>query len=285
MSQREDFEETIKLIRQLLPLIEANQEIAVMRIGKVRSTVLATRSFEEGLSAVYSSVLASHKQAIAEEQEVDVVDGKAAAILLSTNERLAGSITQVTTTEYIKFTDENPKADVIIVGQVGRDVWESKRPNKPYLFFDLPRQAVSMNQIRPLLSQLIEYQDLTVFYPRFSSVVTQEPVIRQLGSALDAAMQASHNKPLQGTRYLFEPSLEKVLDFFNTQIFSTVVKQLFEETELAILGSRITAMENAAFNIRRRLAQLEQLDLHTSRRDRNKHQRERLAGMRLWHTS
>ena len=285
MPQRDDLEETIQLIRQLLPIIEANQEIAVMRIGHVRNTVLATRAFEEGLSAIYTSVLTSHKRALAEEQELEEIKGKAATILLSTNERLAGSITNVTANEFVTFTDQQPGNDVIIVGQVGRDVWESQRPGKPYSFFDLPQQAVSMRQIRPLLTQLLAYEDLTVFYPRFASVVTQEPVIRQLGSALETAAKASHGGPLQGTRYLFEPSLEEVLDFFNTQIFSTVVKQLFEETELAILGSRITAMENAAFNIRRRLGELERLELQTKRRKRNKPQRERLAGMQLWHTS
>ena len=284
MPQREDIEETIALIRQLLPLIEANQEIAVMKIGRVRNAVLATRAFEEGLSAVYSSVLTSHKRALAEEQEIEEVEGKAAAILLSTNERLAGSITRTTANEFIDFTDNNSDVDVIIVGQVGRDTWEVKRPNSPYLFFDLPQQAVSMRQIRPLLRQLLEYQDLTVFYPRFSSVVTQQPVVRQLGSALETAAQLRHTKPLESTRYLFEPSLEQVLDFFNTQIFSIVVKQLFEETELAILGSRITAMENAAFTIKRKLVSMEQLANQTRRRDRNKHQRERLAGMHLWHT-
>ncbi len=285
MSQRDNLEETIELIRQLLPIIEANQEIAVMRIGHVRATVLATRAFEEGLSAIYTSVLTSHKRALAEEQELAEIQGKAATILLSTNERLAGSITNVTASEFITFTDRQPRDDVIIVGQVGRDVWESQRPDKPYSFFDLPQQAVSMRQIRPLLTQLLAYEDLTVFYPRYASVVTQAPVIRKLGSALETAAKASQAGPLQGTRYLFEPSLEEVLDFFNTQIFSTVVKQLFEETELAILGSRITAMENAAFNIRRRLVELERLDLQTKRRKRNKHQRERLAGMQLWHTS
>jgi len=284
MSRRDNLEETIKLVGQLLNLTEANQEIAVMRIGRVRETVLATRSFEEGLSAVYSSVLISHRQALAEEQDKDDIEAKQAAILLSSNERFAGLITKSTTGEFVEFSRSNPSVDIIIVGQVGRELWELEQPDTPYFFFDLPEQAVSLKQIRPLLTHLLQYQDLTVFYPRYASVVTQQPVIRQLGSSIEAATRAAQDPTATAAHYLFEPSLENVLDFFNTQIFSIVVKKLFEETELAMLGSRITAMENAAYKIRERIEDLDRLEKQIRRRENNRKQRERLAGMRLWHT-
>jgi hypothetical protein len=50
----------INLVKQLLDLVEANQEIAVMRIAALRQTVLSTRALSEGLSHVYSEVKASH---------------------------------------------------------------------------------------------------------------------------------------------------------------------------------------------------------------------------------
>jgi len=285
MPQRNDLTETIAITSQLLPVVEANQEIAVMRIAQVRNKVLATRAFEEGLSSIYSSVVSSNQQMLAKTKRAQFKKKESAAILLATNERLTGNITAKTADQFIDFTASHAASDVIIIGQVGREMWQHRRVGSPFFFFDLPEQSVSMHQIQPLLQQLLQYQELTVFYPRYTSVVTQAPTIRSLGSVIESTTQVSAARQPEFTQYLFEPSLKKVVKFFNDQIFSIVIKQLFEEAELATLGSRITAMENSAFNIRNSLDTLIHLEQQHKRRVNNNRQRERLAGMQLWHTS
>lgn len=280
MPYRENLAAEINLARQLVPLIEASQEIAVMRISRIRDAVLATRSFEKGLSTVFSSVRMAQKQARAEITD-STAKLRSAVVLLTTNERLAGPIGAATTQYFL----QNPqsKADVIIVGQIGREIWEATHPDKRYYFFDLPAQNVSIITLKPLLERLLSYHNLTVFYPQYTSVVTQEPTTRNLGSTAADILSAANPGEVDQIQYLFEPSQADIEAFFDNQIFSVVVKQLFEETELAILGSRITSMENTAYNIRIRLKELEQDDRQQNRSNQDKKQRERIAGRNLWH--
>lgn len=280
MPHRENIAAEISLARQLVPLIEASQEIAVMRIARIRDTVLATRSFEKGLSAVFSSVRAAYKQAPTEIAD-KATALRSAMVLLTTNERLAGPI-GAATTQYFLQNPQN-ESDVIIVGQIGREIWEAMYPDRRFYFFDLPAQNISIMALRPLLEQLLSYQNLTVYYPQYTSVVTQEPTTRNLGSTMAEMLSAEHGDSEERALYLFEPSQADIEAFFNNQIFSVVVKQLFEETELATLGSRITSMENTAYNIRKQLKDLEQRERQQNRGNKDKKQREQLAGRNLWH--
>ena len=56
--------------------------------------------------------------------------------------------------------------------------------------------------------------------------------------------------------YIFEPSVEKILMFFETQIFASLFDQAVRENQLAKFASRILSMDRASDNIRNRLKEL-----------------------------
>ncbi len=56
--------------------------------------------------------------------------------------------------------------------------------------------------------------------------------------------------------YFFEPSLRKILEFFETSVFTSLFTQTVHEAELARLASRIKAMEEALGNIEKTEGQL-----------------------------
>ena len=172
------------------------------------------------------------------------------------------------------------------MGSVGRDYLIKARPQLHFTYLELPDDDAPLAHYKPLLDRLKDFDHITVSYGRFVNVVEQVPTRVSLVGSLPVASQSeSGQRETQADRprdYLFEPSLPAVLTFFDTYIFAVLFQQTVNESGLAQLGSRITAMEQASQNIDERLKRLQREHLSYQRALRNQKQRERLAGMVLW---
>ena len=82
--------------------------------------------------------------------------------------------------------------------------------------------------------------------------------------------------------FLFEPSIEYVVDFFENQIFSIILSQTVSEAQLARFGSRIQAMETAQNNMQKLIEKIARRQKAVKALEINKKQLELFAGRRLW---
>jgi F0F1-type ATP synthase gamma subunit len=82
--------------------------------------------------------------------------------------------------------------------------------------------------------------------------------------------------------YYFEPSLEKVLNFFESQVFASLLKQTVHEGELARLASRVKSMETALVNIEKEEKMIKAEARKLKKNTENKKRTESLAGIALW---
>ena len=165
-----DFDAELGLLSDLKSLTSAYEEISLMRIGKVRSQVIATRSFREGLFGVFSEIRASRRAEIEKillkpksSAKNSPPVGSKVALLISSNERLSGSIsTEVTRrfTEYVK----THKDAVAIVGRVGRDYFAATQPDLKYTYFEMPENDTSMTTHAELVAFLRMYNQVSIFY-------------------------------------------------------------------------------------------------------------------------
>ncbi len=83
-------------------------------------------------------------------------------------------------------------------------------------------------------------------------------------------------------KYLFEPSLEKILQFFEAEIFASIFEQTIHESQLAKNGSRMLLLDNASQNIK---DSLKKTELHLrilKHRQTNTKQLNALTGMSMW---
>ena len=280
MPSHENLSASIAFVTQLLDLVEANQEIAVMRIGRLRQRVLQTRALAQGLADVYTEVHTSRVQAMsaAEQQQRH----GSALVLLSTSERLAGPITAVTARHFIEQA-KTTTDDIIIVGRIGQERFQAAYPERSLTAYDIPQQDSTLEDVAPLLKQLLRYQRLTLIYPAFQNVISQKPAQREIGTVvnLSPGPQSPKQRAL-ASRYLFEPSLAEVVRFFDNELFGLVMQQFFSELDLAMVGSRITSLETASNTISREVEGLVHQQRVRRRQQRNRKQLERLAGRRLW---
>ena len=58
----------------------------------------------------------------------------------------------------------------------------------------------------------------------------------------------------EGAKYIFEPSLETIVIFFETEIFSSLLEQVFHESRLAKLASRMVLLDRASVAVAHALA-------------------------------
>ena len=107
MAQRKVISEHLEALNSLKSLAESFEQIAVIRMQKIKDSVLKTRSFLEELSDVYVDLKASYEREIKEllrkrrENEKSLLkalhkSGDTLLVYLSANGKLYGAVTQKT---------------------------------------------------------------------------------------------------------------------------------------------------------------------------------------------
>lgn len=282
MPNRENLEKDIALATSIRALATAYEEIAVIRIQNIRRHVLAARAFREGLTDAYANVRASRYQEVARLQQKKQPIKTNVALLLSANQPLTGELPRALFEHFLTVIDRQP-TDVAIVGRTGKESFTKTYPERPFAYFDLSYEHPTPRQLRPLVNHILQYHNITIVYGKFTNLVTQTPTSAHITSAPQALGKALPNERRE-LFFLFEPSLEEVVTFFEQQISAIVVRQTADEALLAQLGSQITSLEGASQRLTVHLKQLTFEHEKQWRRIRNQKQRQLLAGLQLWHT-
>jgi F0F1-type ATP synthase gamma subunit len=169
-------------------------------------------------------------------------------VLLSANTGLYGDIIQKTFISFQNDVETNKDIDIAIVGQTGKHLCEQFHLTKQYAYFELPDQGTNAQLYTQLLSHILSYEHVFIYHGLFKSIVTQEPITTKLDEPQEAAQATT---PLVTSKWLVDPSLEKILSFFESELLSNVFHYSLDESQLAKLASRISALENATENIQK----------------------------------
>lgn len=286
MHDKQRIEAEINLIAGLRLLAESYEEISVLKMQKVRGSVLRNREFLADISAVFSDVKSSYQGQIFQLAKTRQVkgklsfstlnkNGKTISVLISANARLYGDIiARVWETFYQAVRMDG--SDIAIIGALGKDLYQQSELKRSYVYFDIPDYAVAETHIKPIITQLISYEHVNVYYGKFVNIIQQIVTIARV-SGEQILSQAKETK-----KFVFEPSLSTILSFFETQIFYALFRQTLHESELSRLASRINAMEQAVNNIDRESALLETNRKRIKRNLEGKKQLQTISGISFW---
>lgn len=291
MLNKDQINQEIELVSTLKLLAQSYEEISVLKIQNVKTSVLATREFLEKLSEVYVDVKTNYKHAIATLEQKHkkrsnvlqftnkVKNGKEVSVFVSANAKFYGGVVEKVFHLYKDYISKHD-TDLVIIGKIGRDLLQNSGIRRKYIFFEVPDTMISLDHLQPVMQYITNYEKVNVFYPRFLNMVSQDPAMVHLSG--DDIMP---NRPAQDvayTKYFFEPSLAVIVDFFETQVLVSDFKQTVHEGELARLAGRIRAMEEMLSNIEDRQKNLRVQSLRLKKSVDNKKRIESLAGMFLW---
>lgn len=289
MINRKEVLSEIERLGSISTMVQAYEEIAAMRMRKIRDSVLQTRDFLTGITEVFREVQASykkeverlmHKKRIKDPSKMSFIqrNGKTITIFISANTGLYGDIVKKT---FYMFLDEikKEKTDIAIVGRLGKSLFDEAMPNKSVQFFESPDGFVDREAVKKVAEFLVQYEKIIVYYGQFENVVNQVPTRAVIS---DTELAASNTEKGEELRYLFEPSLERIMEFFESEIFASIFEQTMHESHLAKFASRMVTLDKALENIKQELKKVQFQKRVIHHRSVNKKQLDAISGMSLW---
>src|SRR5258706_8979945 len=169
MPQRKIILEDLEALNSLKDLAQSYEEIAAIRMQKIKDSVLKTRDFLTKLSDVYVDLKSSYtrevKELVEKRKKGDKTimpilqkTGKTLMVYLSSNGKLYGSVTKKT---FDLFIEDLRKAkqdqiDIVIIGRAGKEMYETSSVAHPFEFFEIPDAHVKVEHIKTLMQKFIQ---------------------------------------------------------------------------------------------------------------------------------
>lgn len=286
MKQVLSIDSDIAFLNSFLFILQAYQEISAMRMNKIRGSVVETRDFIKSLSEIFSEVRQSYEKQIQELSKKKELKGenkvvRKAVILITANTRLYGSIINQVFEDFLTYIKNN-NDDIIIIGNLGKELYDERKINKPYLFFSIPDVLVTIENLKSVVDAILKHDVIVVFHGRYESVIRQTPISTNITGNEIFGYQSAMAPQLKKRDYFFEPDLKTIVDFFKSQAVASLFKQTVHETHLARLASRINAMEEGLDAVYTQKNTLQVRRKNALRAQEQKQQQEQLAGINLW---
>lgn len=278
MLYKKEIDDEIKDLQGLKQMVQIYSEIASIRMIKIRNHVLKNRRFLDSIHDIFKDALSAYSaklSVLARRGKLEkggkitflAHNGKTVAVFISANTGFYGDVVPRT---FEKFLDDinNEDVEVTIIGRLGLSLFQSTRPNEPHTFFNLPDYGIDQNKLSQIIRHLVQYEKIRVYYGKYQSVVTQKPTKMEITAGTPITDDIEEPE----VKYLFEPSVEKILTFFETQIFASLFDQSIRESQLAKFASRIIAMDSAGENIRKHIDKMNLTKLRVEHRNKNRKQ-------------
>lgn len=235
-------------------MIEAYQEIAAIRMRKVKKSILERREFMQGLNEAFAYIAYAYniyKQSLKEKAKTDILNtnGKTVLVLLSSNTGLYGDVVRATF-DLFESDAKKMEIDIVLVGRMGKKYYDSSELKKPYKYFDMPDSGISELNIKGLLEHIVDYSNIIVYHGVFKSILNQEPIKTTVTGEV---MKIEKSLGNYDARFLFEPSVEKVAEHFEKQISSLIFEQTVFESSLSKFASRMVSLDKASDSISSKL--------------------------------
>ncbi|MCL4353973.1 F0F1 ATP synthase subunit gamma [Patescibacteria group bacterium] len=289
MISKQTIVKDIQKLGSIKELVEVYEEIAATRMRKIRDSVLHSRDFLTGITQVYKEVQSSYedqlvrimkKKRIQDRSKLSVIkkNGKSISVFVGANTGLYGDIIKRTLNLFLEGI-KNERGDVAVIGRLAKTLMEESSPSTKFTYYEFPDSHVDEELLKRISSLLVQYEKVTVYFGQFQNVVNQIPSASVISDA-DVSAQEQEIK----FKSFFEPSLEDIMTFFETEIFTSIFEQTMHESQLAKFASRMITLDKSIENIKEELRKVEFERRIINHRSMNQKQLEQLSGLTLWNS-
>ena len=286
MYSRKEFTENINAATSIKSITTIYQEIASLRMNQLKDKVARTSAFLDGVAEIYNHAKSAYidiiksqtvkKDKAYEELKFIKRNGRTVLVFLSANEHLYG---ELILNVWDKFREDKRQTglDGVVVGTFGKYLVKNESGlDDNVKYFDLDDDKPGQDQINKILDYISKYEQIFVYYGRLITVLNQSPTKEQISGGATLEQKAASKK------YLFEPSPQKILEFFETEIISALFNQKVFDHQLSRFASRMVAMDQATENANEIIKKLDRQYKTIKRRVLNKKQQDVFSGILLW---
>lgn len=292
MITKKEVDSEIDYLGALRLILESYEEIAASRMGRIRSSVLKSRDFLLEINTIFQQVKSSYREEmsllmkrkkIKDPKELTFLtrNGKTLYVLISANTGLYGNIVRRTYNLFMEVLKRDKAQDVLIIGKLGYNLFEAEKIDVPAAYFDFPDDRIDKEKLKKIVAHIIQYQKVLVFYEQFNNVVNQEPIITNISGDPLSYNKTDMPQAAQA-KYFFEPTLEKIMAFFEKEIVASIFEQTVLESELAKFAARMVALDSSSENTKTRLKQVIFQRERLKHQKANKEQVGKFSAMNLW---
>ncbi|MBI2329997.1 F0F1 ATP synthase subunit gamma [Candidatus Daviesbacteria bacterium] len=261
-----DIDEALEEGQSLKAIAQAYSEIANLKVKKIRANVERNRLFYNEISRVYSIV-----KAFALKKKITITKPKnRLCILLTSNDRFYGNINSSLINYFVGLSRELADVDKIILGKAGINYFRAAKLLPKYQEIMLKKDLPDSRELAELARLSSEYNQVLVFHSTMKSLMIQQATFTDV-TAVSLYMReflVKHLDPKNKEgfmRFIFEPDLPKVLQFFDTQVLTLMLEQTFLESELSRTASRFISMDQAETEANKFIKEYEALKAYTKR--------------------
>lgn len=255
-----DVEKELNNLKSFKGIIEAYEEIASIRMRRIKGSVLHNRVYLEGLRRAFYHIKDSYETEIEKLRKdkksvrnIRQTNGRTVSVLLSANTGLYGDIL-LKTFHYFLNNVQNIDTDLVVIGRIGYRFFESSSlANKPVKFYDISDSGLDKEDMDELLKHLVQYDKVIVYHGEFKDILVQNPTAVSISGEL---LNEDAVEGKEKTRYIFEPSLEQIMSFFEERIMAALFEHSIYESNLSKYASRMMSLNQATNRIEKEISNM-----------------------------
>lgn len=255
MQRPQELEKELKQVGTIQELTGIFRGIASLRIAQIKNQVLQSQQFFDELWRIYTQIRVDAIFHFGRSSGNQNIIEKDLFIIITAEGGFSGDIDQKLI-EWMLTHHDKAKQDIIVIGHHGA-IQLSQRGIAFKKYYKLPTKDRNIN-VAPIIEQVQMYQNSTVYYQTYVSLMVQDVKRISLQTAvseagkeaaeeLQAGVKAAKGKDIfiSEKNYIFEPSTFAVVDHLERSMLSIMVSQLILESKLAQYASRFRAMSAA----------------------------------------
>jgi len=276
------------------------QQIAAMRMVKLRKLVLSSRRFVEEATLILRDLHLEKAKNLAKEtkqgKKAHITSAQAPGSMGTTKDRLRTAIIVVSSdiglcgsynTEIVnklsQVMQEFPEADYYVIGHKGQNYMSRFAPKYKinYYPYNIPEE-VGIQDLKPLIGMFYYYNQIYLVYNKYINTTTREVAFIEL--AVPNLTEVEAEKEKSEGKFIFEPSIDDLIASISARVRYALFRQQILDSKLALYTAQMIAMKTAADNADELMSDLRMEYNKARRKIIDKKIQEVQAGRVLWET-
>ena len=234
-------------------------EAAAVKLKKIRDAFNRNARYYEEINFIYHLVEMNAKR-MQMERIKSQIERKSARLYIAftSNQRFFGSINTEIMNTFIRDSEPS-EIEKMIIGVTGKAYVRSTGQKFSYKEMDFKKDLPAEDEIAQFLKMTENYDQVRVFYPKFISFLKQEVGVTDITQKI-ALRDSKKNEKTKEIHLLFEPELDKMIKFFDTQVRWLLFQRIILESDMARTAARLLTMSQAEertdFEIKKKKADL-----------------------------